>query len=171
MTERIPMSGQEQGAGETFTELVIDRKGRRSYDELAKDSGGAVGRSRWQDYGSKAIPLGGAPSRENVAAIAQGLRVPTWRVWLAIGRELGLYADQGQTRLAVRINPEADLLTRAQENLVASLVDELVAAQKVLHASGNGQAEELAAVSPIRRAARRTTGTESRGPRGGAKPK
>jgi hypothetical protein len=161
---------EQQATGETFTELVTERKTatRRSYDELAKDSGGAVGRSRWQDYGSKSIPLRGAPTTDNIRAIALGLRVPTRRVWLAIGRELDLYEDTGQTRLASRINPEADLLSRHQEDLIAEFVDELVAAQKAKQ--GVAAPENDTNVRSIRRrAARRTTGTEGRGPRGGAK--
>jgi hypothetical protein len=210
-TDRVRFAAEQQGwqleagtrkspTAETFAELVRDRKGNRSYSELVADAGHQIKVSRWQDYGS-GRPLGGAPSSENIRAIALGLRVPEERVWLALGRTLGHYKGEGRTRLQQDLNPESDILTRSQENAVREFVDELVAARKA--ALGLSQAEELGAAvkraqkaeaqaakalervaeleseleqrltqpTPLRRAARRTTGTEGRGPRGGANKK
>lgn len=164
------VSEQDQ-TGETFTELVIEKKGRRSYDDLVKDSGGVVSRSRMQDYGAPGMPLENPINSATIRGMAIGLRVPEERVWLALGRELGHYKGEGLPRLAKMINPEADLLTRAQERLILDLVDELVTAQKAQKKAGATATDEAADanVRPIRRAARRKTGTEDRGPRGGAK--
>jgi len=164
-----PKPVRDEDAGETLTLLVMERKGKQSFDDLVHASGGKISRSRWQDYGMPGVYLRGAPDVENIRAIAQALRVPTWRVWLAVGRELELYKDPELPRLALSINPEANLLTRQQENIAVSLVDELVAAQKILGGATGSQAEDDTNVRPMRRAARKTTGTEGRGPRGGAK--
>jgi hypothetical protein len=139
---------------ETLADLIAERKGVLSYGDLATASG--VTSSTWHRWAGGEFPTGA----DNVKAIAVTLQVPERRVWLAVGATQGLnVATPSETALSLALSGlPLDTLTPKQVDLLAGLAGELVAAQ-------GRQRDTIGA--PVRqlRAARKTTGSESRGPR------
>lgn len=150
-------------------ELIHARKGRLTYGDLAAKGGGPV-ESRWQQLGS-ASAMKSSPSLDNIKGIAEGLRIPEAIVWDAVGRSIGVSipardASSPHSDLWVRMPTGTEKLTETQIDLLVALVEEFLH-QLDLIAELNGTKPG----STVRRlkAARRTTGTESRGPRGGTR--
>ena len=152
---------------ETLTSLIQATKGRRSYADLGEESGPGLGKARWTQLGG-AHPLLAVPGFETVKTIARVLRVSERRVWLAIGREGGVDVS-GESPLMDRMVARTDALTENQVDILIEVIAEWVDLQLSLNELK--AAAEEAAVKPVRhlKAARKTTGTEARGPRGGAK--
>lgn len=156
---------------ETLASLIAAMKGRRSYADLAKESGPGLGEVRWGQLAGTAVALRAVPKFDAIQTIARVLRVSEARVWLAIGREGGLTLDE-ESPLLSRMPARTSVLTPKQVDLVLEMTTELVdlqlAVQELQDAPAKTPAKRTAAVTQLR-AARKSTGTESRGPRGGAK--
>ncbi len=155
---------------ETLATLIRLFKGRRSYRDLGAEAGEGLGWSRWRQLGDPNFALNTVPKPETVITMSRVLRVPQRRIWLAIGREMGLDVDTGSSPFLARMVARTSALSQRQQNLLLELIAEFVDLQVAL-AEMQEQAAEAAAEKPVRqlRAARKTTGTESRGPRGGAR--
>ncbi|MGN8245271.1 hypothetical protein ACTHAM_002390 [Cellulomonas soli] len=92
-----------------LAELIRTTKGDRSYDDLARDAGGAPGRQRWQQLAST-MPLKNFPDPDSIRAIARALGVSQRAVVDAAGESLGLDIARGRSRFEELLPDGVDLL-------------------------------------------------------------
>lgn len=78
-----------------LAELILQRKGGRTFDRLAEDCGGQPAGRRLQQLSSPNRPMKNFPDPESIAAMARGLGVSTTEVILASARSLGIKVAAG----------------------------------------------------------------------------
>lgn len=76
--------------GPTLAQLILDRKGGRSFERLSEDCGGTPAGRRLQQLASESRPMKNFPDPDTIAAMARGLGVSTTEVVLASARSLGV---------------------------------------------------------------------------------
>lgn len=77
-------------SGPTLAELILDRKGGRSFERLSEDCGGIPAGRRLQQLANGSRQMKNFPDPETIAAMARGLGVSTTEVVLASARSLGV---------------------------------------------------------------------------------
>lgn len=96
--------------------LVADRKGDRSYEQLAALSGGRLSRARIQQIATRDMKA--FPDAATLAGLAQALDVPVQEVVLASARSLGLEVRGGAAGDALLVPGGRLLSTPAQDALL-----------------------------------------------------
>lgn len=96
--------------------LVADRKGDRSYEQLAALSDGRLSRARIQQIATREMKA--FPDAATLAGLAQALDVPVQEVVLATARSLGLEVRGGSSGDALLVPGGRRLSTPAQEALL-----------------------------------------------------
>ncbi|MGO2361181.1 MAG: hypothetical protein ACTH6N_08615 [Brachybacterium tyrofermentans] len=96
--------------------LVADRKGDRSYEQLAALSGGRLSRARIQQIATRDMKA--FPDAATLAGLAQALDVPVQEVVLASARSLGLEVRGGASGDALLVPGGRLLSTPAQDALL-----------------------------------------------------
>lgn len=104
-----------------LAELIRRTKGDRSYDQLARDCGGAPSAQRLQQIATNK-PLKAFPDAETILSLARGLGVPVRTVVLASADSLGLPVS-GEGALAELLPPAADRLNDQQVAAVLAVVN------------------------------------------------
>lgn len=107
-----------------LSELVEATKGDRSYEDLAKQSGGSPGRQRWQQLATQ--PQKNFPDPPTIRSVAKVLDVSEERVVLAAAESLGLTTVREQSTVAALLPPSADRLTDKQIFAVVSVVRAMI---------------------------------------------
>lgn len=102
--------------GPTLAELILDRKGGRSFERLSEDCGGAPAGRRLQQLTNTARPMKNFPDPESITAMARGLGVSTTEVVLASARSLGVTVATADATALV-IADGGTLPAPAQESL------------------------------------------------------
>lgn len=100
----------------TLQALVADRKGDRSYEQLAALSGGRLSRARIQQIATREMKA--FPDAATLAGLAQALDVPVQEVVLATARSLGLEVRGGTSGDALLVPGGKNLSTPAQDALL-----------------------------------------------------
>lgn len=100
----------------TLQALVADRKGDRSYEQLAALSDGRLSRARIQQIATREMRA--FPDAATLAGLAQALDVPVQEVVLATARSLGLEVRSGASGDALLVPGGKKLSTPAQEALL-----------------------------------------------------
>lgn len=100
----------------TLQALVADRKGDRSYEQLAALSEGRLSRARIQQIATREMKA--FPDAVTLAGLAQALDVPVQEVVLATARSLGLEVRGGASGDALLVPGGRNLSTPAQEALL-----------------------------------------------------
>jgi hypothetical protein len=104
------------GNGPTLADLILDRKGGRSFEKLAEDCGGTPAGRRLQQLANGNRPMKNFPDPETITAMARGLGVSTTEVVLASARSLGVTVA-GTDATALVIADGGTLPPAAQEAL------------------------------------------------------
>lgn len=100
----------------TLQALVADRKGDRSYEQLAALSDGRLSRARIQQIATREMKA--FPDAATLAGLAQALDVPVQEVVLATARSLGLEVRGGASGDALLVPGGKKLSTPAQDALL-----------------------------------------------------
>lgn len=108
----------------TLQQLVLDLKGDRSYERLARDCGGVPTAKRLQQIATTPHPKT-FPDPPTVEGLAQGLGVTVTEVVLAAATSLGLNVHRGGDPSEVVLAGVGDLPTPARD-AVLSVAREMV---------------------------------------------
>lgn len=100
----------------TLQALVADRKGGRSYEQLAALSGGRLSRARIQQIATREMKA--FPDAATLAGLARALDVPVQEVVLATARSLGLEVRGGTSGDALLVPGGKNLSAPAQDALL-----------------------------------------------------
>lgn len=100
----------------TLQALVADRKGDRSYEQLAALSDGRLSRARIQQIATREMKA--FPDAATLAGLAMALDVPVQEVVLATARSLGLEVRGGAAGDALLVPGGKNLSTPAQDALL-----------------------------------------------------
>lgn len=103
-------------SGPNLAELILDRKGGRSFERLSEDCGGVPAGRRLQQMANGARPMKNFPDPETITAMARGLGVSTTEVVLASARSLGVTVAAADASALV-IADGGNLPPQAQEAL------------------------------------------------------
>lgn len=90
-------------------QLIATTKGDRSYEDLAKASGGTPQAARWWAMATDDLKV--APTPSTIRAVARALGVTERQVWLAVGESLGLQVGERDSRLVQLLPPGTEELT------------------------------------------------------------
>lgn len=101
----------------TLGQLIDARRGNRSYEELARDCGGAPGAKRLQQLAKK--PVRNFPDPDSIRALALGLGASVTTVVMACARSLGLTVNTGDDPTSLVIGQAAQLPAGARDAIVA----------------------------------------------------
>lgn len=101
----------------TLGQLIDARRGNRSYEELARDCGGAPGAKRLQQLAKK--PVRNFPDPDSIRALALGLGASVTTVVMACARSLGLTVNTGDDPTSLVIGQAAQLPAGATDAIVA----------------------------------------------------
>lgn len=107
-------------------DLIAERKAGRSYEQLARDCGGAPSAARLQQIAT--TPLRAFPDPDTIRSLATGLRVPERAVLNASAESLGLDVAGGSSKLEEWL-PSSKLgaLTPEQVDTVLAVISTLLA--------------------------------------------
>lgn len=128
-----------------LAELIRIAKGDRSYDQLARDSGGRPTSARLQQIATT-NPLKNFPDPPTIRGLAAGLRVTQASVVLAAAESLGLDARVSASRLAALLPAGVDDLTDSQIGAILGIIQAMlqsVHGSKVHHLPTSSEAAEL----------------------------
>lgn len=100
--------------------LIIERKGRRSYEDLAKAAGGKPTAARLQQIATS--PMRSFPDPGTLRALHRALRVPLRAVVEAAATSCGLDLGDSRSRLETWLPGDLDRLTPVQVDAVLAVV-------------------------------------------------
>ena len=100
--------------------LITERKGRRSYEDLAKAAGGKPTAARLQQIATN--PMRSFPDPDTLRALHRALRVPLRAVVEAAAVSCGLDMGHHRSRLETWLPGDLDRLTPAQVDAVLAVV-------------------------------------------------
>lgn len=81
---------KKNGTGPNLAQLILERKGDRTFDRLSADCGGEPAGRRLQQLAAGRREMKNFPDPETITALAKGLHVTTVDVLLASARSLGI---------------------------------------------------------------------------------
>lgn len=102
--------------------LIIERKGRRSYEDLARAAGGNPTAARLQQIATNPAPMRSFPSLDTLRALHRALRVPLRTVVEAAAESCGLDISGPRSRLEQWLPGDLDRLTPAQVDAVLAVI-------------------------------------------------
>lgn len=105
----------------TLGELILDRRGGRTYRQLEADSDGVVKSQRWEHMANN-VRVDGFPRPQTIEAIAKVLDVDVQAVILSTAKTLGLPVRRQPSLLATLLPPDTDNLTLEQRNAVIMVI-------------------------------------------------
>lgn len=111
----------------TLANLILQRKGGRSFDRLAEDCGGAPAGRRLQQM-ANGKPMRNFPDPETVTALARGLGVPAKDIIMASARSLGITVDAADP--GDLVIPDARALPESAQLALMGMARELLAAYR-----------------------------------------
>lgn len=100
--------------------LILNHKGDRSYDKMARDCGGIPTAKRLHQMVSR--PIRNFPDPDTIKGLARGLQVPASEVVAAIARTLGI--DMGEEPTAL-VLPGAKTLPQSSQDLLMNMSTEM----------------------------------------------
>lgn len=109
-----------------LADLIRTAKGDRSYDQLARDSGGKPSAARLQQIAT--IPLKNFPDPPTIRSLARGLRVTESAVVLAAAESLGLDVRVSGSRLTALLPAGVEDLTDDQVTAVLGVIQTMLRA-------------------------------------------
>ena len=116
-----------QQSGPSLADLIADRKGSRSYGQLAIDCGDYPTRKRLQQLASQ--PLTNFPDPDTIRGLVRGLGVSATEITLSCARSVGLSVGSQVDPDSLEIAGAGHLPPSAQEVL-------LVLAREMQHLAG-----------------------------------
>ena len=106
-----------------LADLIRERKGDRSFEEISRDSGGYPNKPRIQQLaGGREVKT--FPEPETLMGLSRGLSVPLTEVILAAGRTLGMPIPPGDPNTLMIAG--AGSLSDNAKNIIFSLARELM---------------------------------------------
>jgi hypothetical protein len=81
---------RNEGGGLTLAQLILNRKGSRSFDILSEDCGGTPAGRRIQQFTWDKREMKAFPDPDTIVGLAKGLAVTPEDVLLAAARSLGI---------------------------------------------------------------------------------
>lgn len=114
MTKTSPEGG--------LRELILNRKGTRSFDDLSKACGGSPTGKRLHQLVSR--PMKNFPDPDTIKGLARGLNVSQTEVLLAAARSLGLRVTEADD--TVLVLQEAGTLPQDRQELLMSISRALI---------------------------------------------
>lgn len=112
----------------TLANLILQRKGGRSFERLSEDCGGMPAGRRLQQMTNASRPMRNFPDPETITAIARGLGVSTKDVILASARSLDIKVDAAEAEALVI--PDARSLPASAQLAIMDMARELLAAYR-----------------------------------------
>lgn len=107
--------------------LILQRKGGRSFERLADDCGGAPAGRRLQQM-ANGQPMRNFPDPETITAMARGLGVSPKDIIMASARSLGILVDAtGPEALVI---PDARSLPESAQLAIMDMARELITAYR-----------------------------------------
>lgn len=122
----------EPTTGPLLSELILERKGSRSFANLARDCEGVLTAKRWQQLATSAFKE--FPTPQVFLGMSLALSVPVDDLVLAAGREVGLPIRRGQDPSVLMVAGAGNLPPEAQE-LVLQFARDLQRAHDARRAS------------------------------------
>lgn len=112
-------------SGQTLQAMILERKGRRSYDRLSKDCDGMPKANQLQKMATAG--MNEFPSAATIRGLSRGLNVSVSQVVMAAARTVGLPVSDGGEPDELVLQGAGALPPEAQELLV-SMARQLLAA-------------------------------------------
>ena len=110
----------------TLAELILQRKGGRSFERLSEDCGGVPAGRRLQQLSTPSRPMKNFLDPETITGMARGLGVSEKDIVLASARSLGIRMDAGGPDALVI--PDAGRLPEAAQIALMDMARVLIAA-------------------------------------------
>lgn len=104
-------------AGETLRDLILDRKGTRSYERLARDCGGVPKANRL--HAMVANGMNNFPDPDTIRGLSRGLNVSVTSIVLACARSVGLPVSEGGEPDELVLQGAGSLPAESKELLVS----------------------------------------------------
>lgn len=105
-----------------ISNLILNLKGDRTYDQLSADCGGIPTAGRIQQMATR--PQKVFPAPDSLRGLSRGLRVSPMVVLSAFATSLGLGGDE-PSKLASLLPPEANQLTDGQVAAILHLIQQM----------------------------------------------
>lgn len=104
-------------------DLILERKGDRSYEDISRDSGGYPLKARIQQLGGNRAPRT-FPEADTLIGLARGLSVPVSEIVMAAARSLGMPIPPGDPNTLMIAG--AGALSDGAKNILFGLARELM---------------------------------------------